>query len=1439
MATQDEVQSLLGGVASAGITQCTNIELEGLKKVKKAKTPLTFQELQKIYETGGVIPEDKQLPDLTYDQAKMLPAGLATGVAMTSQMDVIKETAGFGTGAGGTDGGSGDGKDQSDSEIDDDVEFNCPEGYQYSSSTKSCIPIDTSDRRENNQATTAFLNQVTNSHKVFLRDLTSNPDWDGSFEWIKNNKKTGGKNFASKNFSFLYDDQILEDVFNSNSEFYAGYEPSYSGAMGEFGIPEDKPEPVKTGNVSSAELQGLTASNEEFDTLQPSEFGLPNTTLTGSGGMMEDYYNQQPNLGDFQSEQKKMTMPSSSENIQPASLSQKPSVENLAQQQAQQAAIAQQQEDNRKAEAEANREKQRAIDRGQEAGKGYRGGYGFQEGGEVQGMMPMPQQPMQQEAPPAQLPMPSGQPAGFIQDPNAAPAPATPEEAMQGEGREDDVKGKLPEGTFVINAMAVQLAGIDRLNSMVEKAYKTLAETMREKNVDEPLVKQLLTRSQEMSGVQVDVAVSNGEYIVPPEIVPIIGEDKLRKINERGLRKLEEKETPEPEQQMKDGGSVQKLSRGGFVELQDGGFPSTISSGFIYEDKRGNTIATKDTRDALERGEDVKRIFMGQPPVQTKQRRTEPIDKRGPEDKGEPTTTTSTKRVQSSFIPTENVVSQEPSERKDIGLIDAKKPVQNQILKGSEGMMKEYYEELDKQQTSPEEFSELQVSEFGIGDTQKKVNQPKSTEGSLNAAQRSSQQILFLQQEMDKNQALLNETITLKNLLEEKKKLEAELPKATVKDNLLLRLNEIKDALSLTYDNYAAQAKELIPSPGFIDKLSPEVQAFLNKTKYELQEAYGDIAPEDLGNPPSVKFEPIKSLMKSVKNSKLMKAIENHKNLTQQKAQAHADKYNELERQARLVDPTITAPDGPEKVYEPTKTFSRTETRKRKPLAFLPDAIDFGFGEYTDYLLDKIVPLKKGVDVISLPDGTAFPVDMAGKVIPGFINKMKDMISPDIDYGIQGQGEYMLPIISYLRNSQPNRYPTIDEARQAWQEYYAENVTPVVPEGTTQRQFRDFSPQEPVTKKKINPAGVGVRRSKDMSSAELQGLTASNEEFNNLTGKSFSNIPNEVEAVYNEATQKYTFLPKGSSYTLGELNKPTSLSGDERFDSIPKDSFVTQPAQQPTDNQEPLLEGQEEFNDYYSDYKDLFNLSKAEQPSKLSFIPTALADTASASTLYDPDYIIMPNEKIRPDKNLNVGKFISLVISLGRAENTSRDKYATSYNNTAGGFFQLSYQFFAPQELLDEIAPDIKQKEFRKIPNVRRAESKEEFYSLTYQRRMAMAILQDYLIDFKGDPVKAIVAYNAGYDRAKYLGPTNDFNDFKQKTYQDKLNQFKRLGVSNPEVKAKQASEIITRDAVRLVNLLFPSMQVGKDLKTQLKGQESAIQLPVSKPKKMTNGGFV
>ena len=179
----------------------------------------------------------------------------------------------------------------------------------------------------------------------------------------------------------------------------------------------------------------------------------------------------------------------------------------------------------------------------------------MQEGGPVEGM------PMNEAIPTEgmeSMPMPSGQPAGFIEDPSAAPAPDTPVDAMQGEGQKDDVMGELPEVTFVINAMAVQLAGIDELEKMVEDAYEKMVELLKEKQVDEPLIRQLVDRSKSVG--KVDVAVSNGEFIIPPELVPIIGEDKLRKINDRGLRKLEEtkktREKQQPPAQMNQGGRV-------------------------------------------------------------------------------------------------------------------------------------------------------------------------------------------------------------------------------------------------------------------------------------------------------------------------------------------------------------------------------------------------------------------------------------------------------------------------------------------------------------------------------------------------------------------------------------------------------------------------------------------------------------------------------------------------------------------------------------------------------------------------------------------------------------------------------------------------------------------------------------------------------------------
>ena len=59
-------------------------------------------------------------------------------------------------------------------------------------------------------------------------------------------------------------------------------------------------------------------------------------------------------------------------------------------------------------------------------------GLKMQEGGPVEGM------PMNEAIPTEgmeSMPMPSGQPAGFIEDPSAAPAPDTPVDAMQGEGQ--------------------------------------------------------------------------------------------------------------------------------------------------------------------------------------------------------------------------------------------------------------------------------------------------------------------------------------------------------------------------------------------------------------------------------------------------------------------------------------------------------------------------------------------------------------------------------------------------------------------------------------------------------------------------------------------------------------------------------------------------------------------------------------------------------------------------------------------------------------------------------------------------------------------------------------------------------------------------------------------------------------------------------------------
>lgn len=112
------------------------------------------------------------------------------------------------------------------------------------------------------------------------------------------------------------------------------------------------------------------------------------------------------------------------------------------------------------------------------------------------------------------------QPAGFVGGP--------PENFTDGQTVADDQPMSVPEGTFVINAAAVEFAGSDDIKKMLSKAYTKL-----QKKVDKTIgVVKIPTEDE------IDVAVSRGEVIVPPEVAKIIGYDRLEKINNRGKKEV-------------------------------------------------------------------------------------------------------------------------------------------------------------------------------------------------------------------------------------------------------------------------------------------------------------------------------------------------------------------------------------------------------------------------------------------------------------------------------------------------------------------------------------------------------------------------------------------------------------------------------------------------------------------------------------------------------------------------------------------------------------------------------------------------------------------------------------------------------------------------------------------------------------------------------------
>jgi hypothetical protein len=147
---------------------------------------------------------------------------------------------------------------------------------------------------------------------------------------------------------------------------------------------------------------------------------------------------------------------------------------------------------------------------------------------------------------------PQTAPAGFVERP--------PSQVSEAATVADDKPMSVPEGTFVINAAAVEFAGEGDIAKMLKDAYAKAGKQ----------------GSAAPSKEQIDVAVSRGEVIVPPAIAKIIGYDRLEKINNRGKKETKDriKENGQGRKGAAGGGFLtrKKLANGG--EAQD-----------IYEDK--------------------------------------------------------------------------------------------------------------------------------------------------------------------------------------------------------------------------------------------------------------------------------------------------------------------------------------------------------------------------------------------------------------------------------------------------------------------------------------------------------------------------------------------------------------------------------------------------------------------------------------------------------------------------------------------------------------------------------------------------------------------------------------------------------------------------------------------------------------------------------------
>ena len=144
--------------------------------------------------------------------------------------------------------------------------------------------------------------------------------------------------------------------------------------------------------------------------------------------------------------------------------------------------------------------------------------------------------------------MQAGGPAGFIGGP--------PEKYSDQTTIADDIPLQVREGSFVINAPAVEYAGSDDIADMLRKAYQKAGESIDKSG----------QRTTIPSREQIDIMISRGEVVVPPKIAKIIGYDRLEKINNRGKKEVARRKRAGDRERPQ----ARQANQGGFIEKAEG-----------------------------------------------------------------------------------------------------------------------------------------------------------------------------------------------------------------------------------------------------------------------------------------------------------------------------------------------------------------------------------------------------------------------------------------------------------------------------------------------------------------------------------------------------------------------------------------------------------------------------------------------------------------------------------------------------------------------------------------------------------------------------------------------------------------------------------------------------------------------------------------------------